>query len=194
MWDSSPGLAPMASAGFLLRRRESPPMQEPQSKELPGRAVAESAVELATLVEVADTNPMGNIHGGVIMKLADQAAAAAAIRHSGHICVTAAIDHLDFRSAVHLGDMVVLKASVHYAHRSSMEVGVRIEAERLVTGERTHVASATLIFVALDDHCKPVAVPPVIPQGAEEQRRYDNARKRYEERVRQRALERAKPD
>jgi acyl-CoA hydrolase len=169
-------------------------MREPQTKELPGKHVADSAVELATLVEVVDTNPMGNIHGGVIMKLADQAAAAAAIRHSGRICVTAAIDHLDFRSAVHVGDMVVLKASVHYAHRSSMEVGVRIEAERLQTGERTHVASATLIFVALDEHCKPVAVPPVVPQSAEEQRRYDEARLRHEERVRQRARQRAKGD
>lgn len=169
-------------------------MREPQSKELPGKAVADSAVELATLVEIADTNPMGNIHGGVIMKLADQAAAAAAIRHSGRICVTAAIDHLDFRSAVHLGDMVVLKASVHYAHRSSMEVGVRIEAERLQTGERTHVASATLIFVALDDQCKPVAVPPVIAQTGEEQRRYDQARRRHEERVAQRSRQRTKAD
>ncbi len=161
-------------------------MQE-KAQQLAGKPVAASAVELATLVEVADTNPMGNIHGGVIMKLADQAAAAAAIRHSGRICVTAAIDHLDFRSAVHVGDMVVLKASVHYAHRSSMEVGVRIEAERLQTGERTHVASATLIFVALDEHCQPVSVPPIIPQTLEEQRRYDEAKERYQERKAKRA-------
>ena len=126
-------------------------MQERQPLEQPGKPVSASAVELATLVEVADTNPMGNIHGGVIMKLADQAAAAAAIRHSGRICVTASIDQLDFRNAVHVGDMVVLKASLHYAHRSSMEVGVRIESEKLQTGERKHVASATMIFVALDD-------------------------------------------
>lgn len=194
MWDWSPLALDAASAGFLWRPSESPPMREAQSQELPGKAVADSAVELATLVEVADTNPMGNIHGGVIMKLADQAAAAAAIRHSGRICVTAAIDHLDFRSAVHVGDMVVLKASVHYAHRSSMEVGVRIEAERLQTGERTHVASATLIFVALDERCKPVAVPPVLAQTPEEQRRYDKARRRHEERVAERARQRTKTE
>lgn len=166
-------------------------MQEQQAEALPGKPVAASAIELASLVEVADTNPMGNIHGGVIMKLADQAAAAAAIRHSGRICVTAAIDHLDFLNAVHLGDMVVIKSTVHYAHRSSMEVGVRVEAERLQTGERKHVASATLIFVALDEHCKPVAVPPVIPQTPEEQRRYSEARLRYGERIAKRAKERA---
>ncbi|MDQ6767234.1 MAG: acyl-CoA thioesterase [Candidatus Eremiobacteraeota bacterium] len=169
-------------------------MQERQTHALPGKPVSQSAVELATLVEITDTNPMGNIHGGVIMRLADQAAAAAAIRHSGRICVTAAIDHLDFRSAVHVGDMVVLKASVHYAHRSSMEVGVHIEAERLQTGERKHVASATLIFVALDDNCKPVAVPPVIAHTADEKRRYDEGRTRYQQRSEQRAKERATRD
>ena len=166
-------------------------MKEAAAAQQPGKPVSASAVELATLVEISDTNPMGNIHGGVIMKLADQAAAAAAIRHSGRICVTAAIDHLDFRSAVHLGDMVVLKAALNYAHRSSMEVGVHIEAERLQTGERTHVASATLIFVALDERCRPVAVPPVIPQTPEELRRYEEAKARYAERSEKRTRERA---
>lgn len=170
-------------------------MQEKQAQpKLAGKPVSASATELATLVEVADTNPMGNIHGGVIMKLADQAAAAAAIRHSGRICVTASIDQLDFLNAVHVGDMVVLKSSVHYAHRSSMEVGVRIEAERLQTGERKHVASATLIFVALDENCKPVAVPPVIPQTPEEQRRYSRAEARHRLRTEKRAQRRAATD
>lgn len=156
-----------------------------------GKPVSASAVELATLVEVADTNPMGNIHGGVIMKLADQAAAAAAIRHSGRICVTASIDQLDFRSAVHVGDMVVLKASLHYAHRSSMEVGVRIEAEVLQTGVRTHVASATLIFVALDDQCRPVPVPAILPQTPEEQRRFMRGEERNRTRAARRQQEKA---
>ncbi len=166
-------------------------MQERQPLEQPGKTVSASAVELATLVEVADTNPMGNIHGGVIMKLADQAAAAAAIRHSGRICVTASIDQLDFRNAVHVGDMVVLKASLHYAHRSSMEVGVRIESEKLQTGERKHVASATMIFVALDDNCKPVSVPKIIPQTAEEERRYARAEEHYRSRAAKREREKA---
>jgi uncharacterized protein (TIGR00369 family) len=166
-------------------------MAQPQASPEAGKPVSASAVELASLVEVADTNPMGNIHGGVIMKLADQAAAAAAIRHSGRICVTASIDKLDFLNAVHVGDMVVLKASLHYAHRSSMEVGVRIEAEKLQTGVRKHVASATLIFVALDDNCKPVSVPKVLPENAEEQRRYARAERRYHDRIASREQEKA---
>lgn len=167
-------------------------MQEKQARnELQGKPVSASATVLATLVEVADTNPMGNIHGGVIMKLADQAGAAAAIRHSGHICVTASIDRLDFLNPVQLGDMVVLKSSVNYAHRSSMEVGVRIEAERLKTGERKHVATAVLIFVALDDRCRPVPVPPVIPETDNEKVRYREAQERYRQRAERRAQERA---
>lgn len=166
-------------------------MQEPfTGSQAPGKTVAASATELATLVEVADTNPMGNIHGGVIMKLADQAAAAAAIRHSGRICVTASIDRLDFLNAVHVGDMVVLKSTLNYAHRSSMEVGVRIETERLQTGERKLVASALLIFVALDDRCNPVMVPPLIAETDEEKRRYAEAETRYRQRAERRAKER----
>lgn len=158
------------------------------------KPVSASATELATLVEVADTNPMGNIHGGVIMKLADQAGAATAIRHAGRICVTASIDRLDFLNAVHVGDMVVLKSTIHYAHRSSMEVGVRIEAEQLQTGVRKHVASATLIFVALDDNCKPVAVPPVIPETPEEKRRFERGEMRRKQRLETRAKESAAVD
>ncbi|MBC5808525.1 MAG: acyl-CoA thioesterase [Candidatus Eremiobacter antarcticus] len=161
------------------------------ASELPGKPVAASASVLATLVEVADTNPMGNIHGGVIMKLADQAAAAAAIRHSQHICVTASIDRLDFLNPVRVGDMVELKSAVNYTHRSSMEVGVRIEAERLQTGERKHVATALLIFVALDENCRPVTVPPVIPETPEEQARFRDGQARYKERAEKRQRERS---
>lgn len=164
--------------------------QQPQA-ELAGKPVSASATQLATLVEIADTNPMGNIHGGVIMKLADQAAAAAAMRHSGRICVTASIDHLDFINAVHVGDLVELKSCINYAHRSSMEVGVRVEAERLQTGERMHVASAVLVFVALDDKCRPVPVPPVIPETPEEKQRYHEGELRYRQRAEKRARDRA---
>src|SRR5689334_12124537 len=118
-----------------------------------GKPVSQSATVLATLVEPSQTNAMGNIHGGVIMKLADQAGGAAAIRHAEHICVTASVDRLDFLNAVHVGDLVTLKSSVNYVHRTSMEVGVRIEAENMTTGVVKHVASAYLIFVALDENC-----------------------------------------
>jgi uncharacterized protein (TIGR00369 family) len=167
-------------------------MHEHASEPLPaGKPVSTSATTLATLVEPAQTNPMGNIHGGTIMKLADQAAAAAAIRHAGRICVTASIDRLDFLNAVHVGDLVTLKSSVNYVHRTSMEVGVRIEAENLATGDKKHVASAYLIFVALDDECNPVPVQPVIPQSDVEKLRYQQGELRYKQRQENRAAQRA---
>ena len=164
--------------------------EQPQSN-LPGKPVSASVTVLATLMELADANPMGNIHGGYIMKLVDQAAAAAAIRHAGRICVTASIDRLDFVNAVSVGDMLTLKSSVNYTHRTSMEVGVRIEAERLATGEVKHVASAYLIFVALDDQCRPTPIAPVVPQTDTEKRRYLQGQLRYHERKALRLKERA---
>ena len=169
-------------------------MQEHASPDGAGKSVAESATVLATLVEPSQTNAMGNIHGGTIMKLADQAGGAAAIRHAGRICVTASIDRLDFLNAVHVGDLVTLKSSVNYVHRTSMEVGVRIEAEDLRTGGVKHVASAYLIFVALDDHCRPVPVAPVIPQTDKERLRYRQGELRYKQRQENRAQQRALQD
>ena len=159
--------------------------------EAAGKPVSASATVLATLVEPSQTNPMGNIHGGTIMKLADQAGAAAAIRHAGRICVTASIDRLDFLNPVNVGDLVTLKSSVNYVHRTSMEVGVRIEAENMMTGTVKHVASAYLIFVALDEHCKPVPIAPVIPQSEAEQLRYQQGQLRYKQRQENRAQHRA---
>lgn len=161
------------------------------SPALEAKPVAASATTLATLMEPADANPMGNVHGGVIMKLVDQAAAAAAIRHSRRICVTVAVDRLDFFDAVHVGDMVILKASVNYTHRTSMEVGVRIDAETLHTGEVRQAGTALLIFVALDDQCRPTAVPPILPQTQEEQLRFRQAELRYRHRKELREKERA---
>jgi len=167
-------------------------MHDTQSKQDPaGKPASQSATVLATLVEPSQTNPMGNIHGGTIMKLADQAGAAAAIRHAGLICVTASIDRLDFLNAVHVGDLVTLKSSVNYVHRTSLEVGVRIEAENLTTGGVKHVASAYLIFVALDDDCQPVPVAPIIPETESEKLRYRQAELRYKQRKENRAQQRA---
>lgn len=167
-------------------------MHDKQSTgELAGKPTSQSATVLATLVEPSQTNAMGNIHGGTIMKLADQAAGAAAIRHAGRICVTASIDRLDFLNAVHVGDLVTLKSSVNYVHRTSMEVGVHIEAENMATGVVKHVASAFLIFVALDENCKPVTVAPVIPQTEAEKLRYRQAELRYKQRQENRAQQRA---
>ena len=158
------------------------------------RPPSASATTLATLMEPADANPMGNVHGGVIMKLVDQAAAAAAIRHSGRICVTVAVDRLDFFGPVHVGDMVVLKASVNYTHRTSMEVGVRIDAETLRAGEVRQAGTALLIFVALDDECHATEVPPIAPQTEEEEIRFRQAELRYRHRKELREKERALRD
>ena len=184
--------APSHATDFRLLGSKARRMaNHPTDHKLAGKPVSQSATVLATLVEPAQANPMGNIHGGTIMKLADQAGAAAAIRHAGRICVTASIDRLDFRSAVHIGDMVTLKSSVNYVHRTSMEVGVRIEAENLQTGVVKHVASAYLIFVALDDECRPVPIAPVIPHSETERNRYRQGELRYKQRKENRAQQQA---
>ena len=97
-----------------------------------------------------DANPAGNVHGGVIMKLIDTAAGAAAVKHSRANCVTASIDRLDFHHPVFIGDLVTLRAGITYTGKSSMEVGVRVEAENLLTGKTRHTVSAYMTFVALD--------------------------------------------
>jgi uncharacterized protein (TIGR00369 family) len=165
--------------------------EQTTAHDLAGKPVSQSKTVLATLVEPSQTNPMGNIHGGVIMKLADQAGAAAAIRHAGRICVTASIDSLDFLNPVHVGDLVTLKSAVNYVHRTSMEVGVRIEAENMATGEVKHVVSAYFIFVALDDQCRPTPIPPVIPETEDEKLRYRQGELRYRQRKENRAAQRA---
>ena len=106
-----------------------------------------------------------------------------AIRHSQRICVTASVDRVDFRQPIHLGELVTMYSSVNYAHRTSIEVGVRVEAENLLTGERRHTNTCYLTFVALDDAGHPVEVPPVLPETEEEQRRYREAEARRAQRV-----------
>ena len=157
----------------------------------PGKPVSASASVLASLMQPADANPMGNIHGGHIMMLVDQAAATAAIRHAERVAVTASIDRLDFLNPVRVGDLVTLKSAVNYTHRSSMEVGVRVETERLESGKRMHVASALLIFVALGPDGRPHSVPPIVPETDSEKLRYRQAELRYSERQKLRAKERA---
>ena len=166
-------------------------MQNEKNRKVRGKPVSASASMLAVLMEPADANPMGSIHGGRIMYLADQAAAAAAIRHAQRISVTASIDRLDFLSPVHVGDMLTLKSAVNFTHRTSMEVGVRIEAETLHTGAVRHVASALLIYVALDDAGRPAQVPTVLPETEAEKLRYRQAELRYQQRKELRAKERA---
>ncbi|TFG04478.1 MAG: acyl-CoA thioesterase [Promethearchaeota archaeon] len=148
-----------------------------------GKPVSESVVEISQLMMPHHANPSGNIFGGVIMSIIDNAAAIVSARHTHKNCVTASVDRLDFLSPVFVGNVVFAKASINYVSHTSMEIGVRVEAECLITGTHTHVASAYLTFVALDAADKPVEIPRIIPETEEQKRRYEEAEKRRKTRV-----------
>jgi uncharacterized protein (TIGR00369 family) len=143
------------------------------------KEVSQSSVVLAQIMLPADTNPAGNVHGGTIMKLIDNAAYVVAARHTGKNAVTASIDRLDFHCPVFIGNLVILKASMNRAGKTSMEVGVRVEAEDLRSGKVRHTASAYLTFVALDDNGRPTTVPGLTAESEEERRRLAAADGRY---------------
>ena len=138
---------------------------------------------MAQVMIPQDANPAGNVHGGVIMRNIDTAAAVVAARHCRFNVVTASIDRLDFHHPVFVGDLVFFKCSLNYVGRTSMEVGVRVESENLLTGAIEHTASAYLTFVALDERGKPREVPPLILETEEEERRNVEAQKRRESRL-----------
>ncbi|MCU0582373.1 MAG: acyl-CoA thioesterase [Syntrophales bacterium] len=156
-----------------------------------GKRIRESAILLAQVMNPQDANPAGNVHGGVIMKLIDTAAGAAAIKHAGANCVTASIDRLDFHNPVFVGDLVTLRAGINYTGKSSMEAGVRVESQNLFTGETRHTVSAYLTFVALDQQGKPAPIPQLILETADEQRRNREAQARREARLREKTKEKA---
>jgi acyl-CoA hydrolase len=135
---------------------------------------------------VGEANNSGNVHGGVIMYLCDEVAGIAAVRHSGCRVVTVAMDRMTFLHPVYVGHLVTVKATVNAAWRSSMEVGVRVDAENIRTGEVTHTSAAYLTMVALDDDGRPTAVPPIAPETPDEQRREREAQLRRENRLAER--------
>lgn len=138
------------------------------------------------------SNNVGNVFGGVVLSMMDKCAAIAAFRHSRHSVVTASIDRVDFREPIHLGDLVVMKASVNYAGRTSMEVGVRVEAEDLMTGRLRHTNSCYLTFVAVDANGRPIEVAELQPETEDEWRRHaaakERRRRRFEEREAEQGL------
>lgn len=146
----------------------------------------ERRLVLTHLMMPVDANYMGNIHGGIIMKLIDEAAAACAFRFCRTHVLTAAIDRIDFHHPVHVGDLVRLRANVNHAGRTSMEVGVRVEAEDLRSGKLTHTNSAYVVLVAIDDDGRPVPVPQVVPQTNEEQMWFAAAERRRLKRLQER--------
>ncbi|MBA7699118.1 hypothetical protein ES703_107804 [subsurface metagenome] len=140
------------------------------------KSVSQSRVELAQIMMPEHANVAGNVHGGNLLKLVDQAGAIVAARHTHTNVVTASVDRFD-------GNLIFIKASMNYASRTSMEIGVRVEAECLKTGVHTHIGSAYLTFVAIDKDDKPTKVPGLIPETEEEKRRYEEAKKRREIRL-----------
>lgn len=150
------------------------------------RPAADSRAEITHWMGVTDANSAGNIHGGTIMKLADEAAALAAIKHAHQRVVTVGMDRMDFLVPIYVGDLVTFRAMVNAAWRTSMEVGVRVEAENPVTGTRRHTNTAFITMVALDDAGVPAAVPPVLPVSPTETRRMREAELRRANRLAER--------
>jgi uncharacterized protein (TIGR00369 family) len=149
-----------------------------------GKRTSETSVIMVQPMSPQDANQAGNVQGGVIMKMIDQAGAIVAQRHTRTNIVTASVDRIDFLHPVYVGDVLSLKASLNLVGRTSMEVGVRVEAENPLTGEIRHTASAFLTYVALDKSRKPMEVPPLIIETDDEKRRNEHARARREARLR----------
>jgi acyl-CoA hydrolase len=151
------------------------------------RAVSESRSVLVQWMGPSDANAAGFVHGGTVMKLCDEAAAAAAIRHARSRVVTAAVDRMTFLQPVHVGDLLTLRASVNAVWRTSMEVGVRVQSEDPRSGEVKHTNSAYITMVAVDEHGRPVGeVPPLRCESAEELRREREAQRRRANRLAER--------
>lgn len=149
-----------------------------------GRSASVSRVEMSHLLLPNEANPLGTVHGGIIMRLVDEAGGVAAVRHAKRHCVTAEIDSMSFLAPARVGDLVILKASVNFVGTTSIETGVRVETENLLTGRRTHISSAYIVYVALGDDGKPCRVPPLIPETEEDRRRMAEAGVRREHRRR----------
>jgi acyl-CoA hydrolase len=151
-----------------------------------GRHPRESETILTELMMPHHANIMGNVFGGHILALVDRVAAVAAIRHAHRECVTVSVDKVDFREPIHVGELVTAKARVNFAGRTSMEVGVKVLAENVLTGDARHTNSCYVTYVALDENGRPTEVAPIVPETADEKRRYDRAAKRRANRVMER--------
>lgn len=157
-----------------------------------GRHPRHSESVISELMTPQHANIMGNVFGGHILALADKVAAVAAIRHARRPCVTVSVDKVEFREPIRVGELVTAMARVNYAGRTSMEVGVKIIAENVMTGEQRHTNSCYLTYVALDDAGRPTPVPKVLPETPDEKRRCDRAAKRRTARVMEMRYERGR--
>jgi acyl-CoA hydrolase len=166
---------------------------EPGEFDLTPKSPSESAVTLSRIMELSDANLLGNVHGGEIMKMVDNAGGLAAMKHCGGPVVTAVMDEMQFIEPVYVGDVVTVKAMVNDIGRTSLEVGVRVEADNVITGRHVHTSSAYLVYVALDKNGDPRPVPPVVPENEEQAQRQREAKLRRENRlVRKQAIVKAR--
>ena len=147
------------------------------------KPISASRITLSQLMHPEHANLLGNVHGGWIMKLVDEAGALACMRHAQRKVVTVAIDSMVFRQPIRIGDLIILNAEVSYAGRTSMEAEVHVSAENPVTGERTYTNTAYLVYVALDDEGRPTTVPPLKAETEDEKRRMEKAKERQERRL-----------
>ncbi|MGH2951265.1 MAG: acyl-CoA thioesterase [Solirubrobacterales bacterium] len=150
------------------------------------RPASASRSELVRWMGIEDANLAGLVHGGVVMKMCDEVAAIAAIRHSGKRIVTASVDRMTFVEPVHVGELLACSATVNAAWRTSMEVGVRVEAENPRSGEKRHTSTSYLTMVAIDDRGEPVPVPAVVAESETEKRRQHEAELRRANRLAER--------
>lgn len=149
------------------------------------KTVDATRITLSQLMQPEHANLNGNIHGGWIMKLVDEAGALACIRHAQHRVVTVAVDQMTFKHPIRIGDLVILEALVSYVGKTSMEAEVNVYAENPVTGQRWHTNTAYLVYVALDEHSKPSEVPVLILDNDEEKERFEQGKRRQEYRLSQ---------
>jgi len=154
-----------------------------------GKNTKETNVTISQLVTPQDANVAGNVHGGVIMKLIDTAAGVVAARHSNCNVVTASVDRVDFHNPAFIGEILTLRASLNFVGKTSMEIGVRVETENVLTAEKRHIASAYLTFVALDEKRRPKEVPPLILEAEDEIRRHQEAINRRKVRLAEKGRE-----
>ncbi len=158
------------------------------------RSIKDSTVTLSFIAQGQDANLAGNVHGGVIMKYIDEAGGMTSLRHCKGNVVTASIDRMDFHNPAFISDLITFKASINLVGKTSMEVGVRVESENPISGERRHIASAYLTYVALDPDLKPVPIPPVKIDTDIEKRRNKEASDRRGVRLAERRKEKACQD
>jgi acyl-CoA hydrolase len=176
-------------SGGKKNEKAADPQGDPK---MAGRPVSASRTQMVEVVLPQDANALGNILGGRVMHLMDIAAAIAAHRHSHSYAVTASVDYVDFRNPIRVGELIILKSSVNRVFNTSMECGVKIFSENILTGEHKHTTSAYVTFVAIDENRQPRAVAPLILETDDDRRRWIEAGERREIRMSLRAKKKGK--